>query len=285
MDTVVFRCSFGGDCAIFSHCNGCSFNELSDVIRSKFMNLRLGPFEIKYILPGADPCVLCNDDDMSFMFIFFRISGIGDIELIVSSPVLPIAEPSIAIPEIDPEFTPDFDDDIQDNSGNKVFLCESWKYYITHIQQRFPGEVSDFRLELGKYCIAIGFEVEFKKNHWSRVTAVCAKADSQDCKWFVHAVLRQSDGSFMIKKLVNEHKCTGHMMGWRSKMVRSKVVASVIADKVQAEPSMSAKEVMKSMKREYRITVPYWNAWYAKEIAWREVHGDDNSLHGVARAD
>lgn len=75
----------------------------------------------------------------------------------------------------------------------------------------------------------------------------------------MHAVLRRSDGSFVIKKLVNEHTCTGRLMGRKSKMTRSKVVASVIADKLEAEPSLSAKEVVKTMKREYGVTVSYWN--------------------------
>ena len=276
---LVFRCSYDGDIAIFCLPNGSSFDGMCDVVRSKFSNLDNGSFEIKYVLPGADPCVLCNDDDMSFMFAFFSVFGCEFVELIVQNTCSPVTESAIIIPDVDPEFNPFIDVDIVDNSSGKVFLCEAWKGCITHVQQRFPGGVSDFRNQLGKFCIAMGVEVEFKKNHRNRVTAVCSRSVDEGCKWFVHAVLRRSDGSFVIKKLVNEHTCTGRFMGRKTKMTRSKVVASVIADKMESEPNMAAKDVVKSMKRDYGITVPYWNAWNAKEMAWREIHGDDDKSY------
>ena len=69
------------------------------------------------------------------------------------------------------------------------------------------------------------------------------------------------------------------MMGKRSKMLKLKLLASVIREKVQTEAYVSAKEIVKNMKREYGVTVPYWNAWYVKEMAWREVHGDDDKSY------
>lgn len=96
---------------------------------------------------------------------------------------------------------------------------------------------------------------------------MCSKSKSQGCEWFVHAVLRRSDGSFFIKKFVNEHKCMGRIMGKRSKMLRSKLLASVIGEKVQSVADDSVKEIVKNMKREYGVNVPYLNAWYAKEMA------------------
>lgn len=276
---VVFRCVADREVAIFSLPNTASFNDLCDVIRAKFSQLTSGAIDIKYVIPGADPCVLCNDEDMRFMFLLRPIASIEHVNLVISSMDITNAHADMTIPDVDPEFTPHADFDINVNSGDKVFLCETWKTCITHVNQCFLKGVNEFRLELGKYCIAIGFEVQFKKNDWRRVTAVCSKKDSERCEWFVHAVLRRSDGSFIIKKLVNTHVCSGRMMGRKSKMVRSKIVASVITDQVQAEPSVSAKDVTKRMKREYGITVPYWNAWYAKEMAWREVHGDDDKSY------
>ncbi|KAM7489706.1 hypothetical protein LguiB_027190 [Lonicera macranthoides] len=161
------------------------------------------------------------------------------------------AEFAIFISDVDPEFNPFINVNIVDNLQGK----------------------------LGKHCIAMGFEVKFKKNHLTRVTAVCSKSEFEGCGWLVHVVLRGSDGSFVIKKLVNEHICIGRLMGRKSKMTCSKVVASVIANKVEFEPSLSAKDVVKSMQKECRITISYWNAWDTMEIAWREVHGDDEKLY------
>ncbi|KAM7465735.1 hypothetical protein LguiB_013297 [Lonicera macranthoides] len=254
---VIFRCKFGADIAIFSLNNGTTLNEMCVIIRTKFNELSSADFTVKYVLPGSEPCVLSSDEDMGFMFAFIPLVTAEHVELIVHS------------------------NEVSRVLSGRVFQCEAWKGCITHVQQRFPGGVKDFRLELGKFCIAVGFEVVFKKNDHSRVTAVCSKNVSEGCEWFVHAVLIRSDGSFVIKKLVNEHKCSGRMMGRKSKMVRSKVVASVLSDKVHSDPSFTTKEVVRNMKREYGISVPYWNAWYAKEMALREVHGDDDMSYRI----
>ncbi|KAM7489186.1 hypothetical protein LguiB_026670 [Lonicera macranthoides] len=107
------------------------------------------------------------------------------------------------IPNVNPKFSLDIDVDVREQYGGKVFLCEAWKGCATHIQQRFPGGVKEFRLELGKFCIVVGFEVDFKKNDHSRVIAICSKSETEGCEWFIRTVLRRSNGSFVIKKLVN----------------------------------------------------------------------------------
>ncbi|KAM7474074.1 hypothetical protein LguiB_021317 [Lonicera macranthoides] len=50
---------------------------------------------------------------------------------------------------------------------------------------------------------------------------------------------------------------------------------------VHSNPSFIAKEVIRNLKREYRISIPYWNAWYTKEMALWEVHGDDDMSYRI----
>ncbi|KAM7517506.1 hypothetical protein LguiB_016468 [Lonicera macranthoides] len=205
----------------------------------------------------ANPCVLSNDKDKRFMFLFWPIISIEHVELVISSIGITNVQSDMAITNVDPQFNIHVNFNMQVDSGTKVFLYETWRSCITHVNQRFPGGVNQFRVELGKYYISIGFEARFKKNDWNRVTAVCSNNDLEVFEWFVYTILRRLDGSFIIKKLVNEHICSGYMMGHKSKMVRSKIVASVIANSVQSESSVSRKEVTKRMKREYGIIVPY----------------------------
>ncbi|KAM7527984.1 hypothetical protein LguiB_031394 [Lonicera macranthoides] len=278
---VIFICKFGADVVIFSLNNGSSLNELCVIIRTKFNELSSADFTVKYVLLGSEPCVLLSDEDMGFMFAFIPLVMADHVELIVQSNEGSSDLRADVIQNVDPKFSLNIDVDVQEQSGGRVFLCEAWKGCITHIQQRFSGGVKDFRLELGKFCIAVGFEVDFKKNDHSRVTGVCSKNESKGCEWFVHAMLRRSDGSFVIKKLINEHTYSGRMMGRKSKMVRSKVVVSVLSDKVHSDPSFTTKEVVRNMKRKYGISVPYWNAWYAKEMALHEVHSDDDISYRI----
>ncbi|KAM7510329.1 hypothetical protein LguiB_009204 [Lonicera macranthoides] len=243
--------------AVFSLNNGTSFNDLCEVIRSKFPRISTTDFTVKYVLPGSEPCVLLCDDDMRFMFAFILIVMVEHVELILQLIKGPSDLRTDVIPSVNPKFSLDIDVDKREQSGGRVFLCEAWKGCITHVQQRFPRGVKDFWMELGKYCIACGFEVDFKKNDHSRVIAVCSKSETERCEWFIHAVLRRSYGSFIIKKLINKHTCSGRMMGKKSKMVRSKVITSVLSDKVHFDHLLTAKKVVKNLKREYGITVPY----------------------------
>lgn len=130
---------------MFSFSNGSLFDGLCDVVRSKFTDLASGDFELKYVLLGSDPCVLCNDDDMTFMYPFFPIVRSEHVELIIKRICTTHVETGIVIPNVDPEFNLFIDVDIMDNSVGMVFLCEAWKGLISHVQQRFPLGVLNFR--------------------------------------------------------------------------------------------------------------------------------------------
>ncbi|KAM7469530.1 hypothetical protein LguiA_007713 [Lonicera macranthoides] len=80
---VIFRCKFSDESAIFSLNNVSSFNDLCEVIRSKFLGISTTDFTVKYVLPGSEPCVLVCDDDKGFMFAFIQIVMVEHVELII----------------------------------------------------------------------------------------------------------------------------------------------------------------------------------------------------------
>ncbi|KAM7465917.1 hypothetical protein LguiB_013479 [Lonicera macranthoides] len=279
--SINVRCFFGGASDAFAIPDGSSYDNLCYIIRSKFPELGCTTFETKYAMPGMGQCTLCNDEDMKIMFAFMPICGASNVDIMVYSTSITSLNSNIEIPNPEPEVEPMLDYETEEMPGRKVFLSDEWRNAISHVNQCFPGGVGDFRIMLGRYAIAIGFEVRFKKNDASRVTAYCSKRDSEGCAWFVHAVMARTDGRFYIKKLINEHTCIGRMMCKRSKMLTSKVVASVIEDKFRAEPWLTPKDVMKTMKSDYGISVPYWNAWYGKEMVSRHILGDDDKSYKI----
>ncbi|KAM7478759.1 hypothetical protein LguiA_026972 [Lonicera macranthoides] len=80
---VIFRCKFGDESAVFSLNNVSSFNDLCEVIRSKFPGISITDFTVKYVLPGSEPCILVCNDDMGFMFAFIQIVMVEHVELFI----------------------------------------------------------------------------------------------------------------------------------------------------------------------------------------------------------
>ena len=123
--SMIFRCKFDGDNVGFSLTNGSSFNDLCDTIRVTFIEIFSGNFSAKYVFPGAEPCVLCSDQDMGFMFVFYPIVIAEHVELTMKSIEDPNVGFAVVIPDVDPKFNLDIDFDVREQSGGRVFLCEA----------------------------------------------------------------------------------------------------------------------------------------------------------------
>ncbi|KAM7465656.1 hypothetical protein LguiB_013218 [Lonicera macranthoides] len=122
---VIFRCKFGDDAAVLSLNSGSSFNDLCEVIRSKFIGLAMADFTVKYVFPGSEPCVLFSDKDMGFMFAFIPIVMVEHVELIVQLTKGSSVMRTDVILNVDPKFSLDIDVDAREQSGGRVFLCEA----------------------------------------------------------------------------------------------------------------------------------------------------------------
>ncbi|MQL86143.1 hypothetical protein Taro_018682 [Colocasia esculenta] len=156
---------------------------------------------------------------------------------------------------------------------------ELWYEIIHSIGQTF-NSVEHVHSELTKFAIARGFDYIFVKNDLTRVTVKCKVAK---CNWYFHAIRVGGGPHFQIKQLDNVHTCGGGLSTQRHPRASKKWVGSIIQEKIVDSPLYRPKDIKKDIFRDYGVDVPYYQAWWGKEYAYREILGDErcsfDSLH------
>ncbi|KAM7503335.1 hypothetical protein LguiB_002239 [Lonicera macranthoides] len=125
----------------------------------------------------------------------------------------------------------------------------------------------------------VGFDYVLTKNNKNEVTAEYKRRLLEHCKWRVHAFISYGNGAFYIRTLSNEYSYCGLVRDNRSSGLTSKVVAHLITDEVRANPAFSPKDVLEHIKVVYGFEISYWNAWKSRELAGKEVLGDDSASY------
>ncbi|KAM1751061.1 hypothetical protein FF1_009174 [Malus domestica] len=170
-------------------------------------------------------------------------------------------------------------DSISRFQESDTHLSQGWKEYIDHVGQKFEAGATGFRTKLCMYAFAMGFRFAYVKNDKDRVIAECFKKISDGCNWRVYASVCRLNGFFYIKTLNNVHTCTGVNREEKSKMMNAKIVSSILVDQIRGKPSIKPVDIVKDFKQNYGLDIPYHTAWYAKEMAKSEVHGDESSSY------
>ncbi|BBN67515.1 EF-TU receptor [Prunus dulcis] len=91
----------------------------------------------------------------------------------------------------------------------------------------------------------------------------------------VYASRCKANGCFVIRKLNNVHTCTSRIRESKSKMMRSRVVSSLFVDRIRAKLELKPVEIIHEFKDYYGIDISYYHAWFGKELAKMDVHGDE----------
>ncbi|BBH03598.1 EF-TU receptor, partial [Prunus dulcis] len=130
----------------------------------------------------------------------------------------------------------------------KPLLSNEWETYIHHVGQKFDGGAEEFRLKLCKYALEVGFNFLYAGNDKKRVVAVCSNKKLEGCSWRVYASRCEATGSFVIRTLNNVHTCAGRIWESKSKMMRSRVVSSLIVDRIRAKPELNQLRLYTSSK-------------------------------------
>ncbi|KAH7844462.1 hypothetical protein Vadar_028276 [Vaccinium darrowii] len=105
---------------------------------------------------------------------------------------------------------------------------------------------------------------EFCRHSETRVTAKCKFGK---CEWRVHAILDRSSGEFVIKDLLNEHRCGSTYRRNKHKRVTSSLVASEIASMVNQNNNTSPMHILEFFADKYGLDLPYYHAWLGVEKA------------------
>ncbi|VVA36132.1 PREDICTED: LOC110808305 isoform [Prunus dulcis] len=62
-------------------------------------------------------------------------------------------------------------------------------------------------------------------------------------------------------------------------MMSSRIISSVLVDRIQEEPFIKPVDIVKDFKQNYFLDISYHTAWHAKNLAKSEVHGDESSSY------
>lgn len=115
----------------------------------------------------------------------------------------------------------------------------------------------EFRDKLCKFAVEMGFDFRYLKIDKSRVTVACVKKNSDGCECYVHASICMSNGYFYINKLINEHTCASVIRHHNHKWLGANVVSTIVSNKVQYDPLIKRKEIVKYLKQDYGFDIRY----------------------------
>ncbi|KAF3780927.1 hypothetical protein EJ110_NYTH38062 [Nymphaea thermarum] len=140
--------------------------------------------------------------------------------------------------------------------------------YNFAVGQEFP-DVKSFRKIIKEAAIAQHFEFRIIKSDLSRFFAKCAK---EGCPWRIRAVKLNDSPTFQIRSLEGVHTCgrnanTGHQQAsidW---------IVARIEERLRDNINYKPKEISEDIHRQYGITIPYKQAWRAKERGMAAIYG------------
>ncbi|KAL6284430.1 hypothetical protein ACE6H2_015359 [Prunus campanulata] len=260
---------------MFSVSEKSSMVDVSKTLCLRFRGLQLGSFTLRYSLPGYSSCLPETDSDLDMMMAYLSISNSKIVDILVKDLLGSACEKGESSCSSTVEDRNEFLGRSKRASA-KPLLSNEWEMYIHHVGQKFDGGAEEFRLKLCKYAPEVGFNFLYAGNDKKQVIAVCSNKKLEGCSWRVYASRCESTGCFVIRTLNNVHTCVGRIRESKSKMMRSRVVSSLFVDRIRAKPELKPIEIVHELKDYYGIDISYYQAWFGKELAKLDVHGDES---------
>lgn len=136
------------------------------------------------------------------------------------------------------------------------------------VGQEFP-DVKAFRNAIKEAAIAQHFELRVLKSDLIRYIAKCA---TEGCPWRIRAVKLPNAPTFAIRSLEGTHTCgknaqTGHQQAtvdW---------IVNFIEERLRGNINYKPKDILHDIYKQYGITIPYKQAWRAKERGLQAIYG------------
>lgn len=152
--------------------------------------------------------------------------------------------------------------------SNKQVNLESMEDYNFVVGQEFP-DVKAFRNAIKEAAIAQHFELRTIKSDLIRYFAKCA---SDGCPWRIRAVKLPNAPTFTIRSIDGTHTCgrnanNGHhqaSVDW---------IVSFIEERLRDNINYKPKDILHDIHKQYGITIPYKQAWRAKERGLAAIYG------------
>ncbi|XP_038979903.1 uncharacterized protein LOC120112935 [Phoenix dactylifera] len=146
---------------------------------------------------------------------------------------------------------------------------DAWKTSIEGVGQEF-NDVETLRDTIRNFCIANCRDFVFVKNDRLRVTVECAY---EGCEWRIHASRLGNQESFAIKKMNSQHTCGGGLQVRSHPKASKRWVSNIVKEKLQDMPLYRPTDIVKDIRREYGVELPYHQAWHGKEVAMKDLYG------------
>ncbi|KAL2254516.1 uncharacterized protein LOC105169334 [Sesamum indicum] len=136
------------------------------------------------------------------------------------------------------------------------------------VGQEFP-DVKAFRNAIKEAAIAQHFELRIVKSDLIRYIAKCA---AEGCPWRIRAVKLPNAPTFTIRSLEGTHTCgknahAGHhqaSVDW---------IVNFIEERLRDNINYKPKDISRDVYEQYGITIPYKQAWRAKERGLQAIYG------------
>ncbi|KAF4383654.1 hypothetical protein F8388_014154 [Cannabis sativa] len=131
------------------------------------------------------------------------------------------------------------------------------------------SDVKAFRNAIKEAAIAQHFELRIIKSDLIRYFAKCA---TEGCPWRIRAVKLSNAQTFTIRSLEGTHTCgrnahNGHhqaSVDW---------IVSFIEERLRDDINYKPKDILHDIQKQYGITIPYKQAWRAKERGLAAIYG------------
>lgn len=136
------------------------------------------------------------------------------------------------------------------------------------VGQQFE-DVKTFRKAIKDAAIAQHFELKIIKSDLVRYFAKCAK---EDCPWRVRAVKLPNSQAFKIRSIEGIHTC-GKNAQLSHHQASVDWIVNLIGDRLRYNVNYKPKDILQDIQKQYGITIPYKQAWRAKERGLAAIYG------------
>ncbi|XP_015576618.2 uncharacterized protein LOC107261486 [Ricinus communis] len=131
------------------------------------------------------------------------------------------------------------------------------------------ADVKAFRNAIKEAAIAQHFELRIIKSDLIRYFAKCA---SEGCPWRIRAVKLPNVLTFTIRSLEGTHTCGRNAQNGHHQASVDWIV-SFIEERLRNNINYKPKDILHDIHKQYGITIPYKQAWRAKERGLAAIYG------------
>lgn len=136
------------------------------------------------------------------------------------------------------------------------------------VGQEFP-DVKSFRNAIKEAAIAQHFELRIIKSDQVRYFAKCA---AEGCPWRIRAVKLPNAPTFIIRSIAGPHTCGKNAQNGHHQASVDWIV-SFIEERLRDNMNYKPKDILQDIHKQYGISIPYKQAWRAKERGLQAIYG------------